>query len=448
MKMDNDEKKKYFHMGLTLFLTAAAIIVFYVLLMHFGTFLEGVQGFFSMISPIVNGILLAYLLAPIVNWIEEHLVYKRFSDKLFKNKEGEAKGKIKRRVRYFSIFLTYLFFILIIVGLFIMVIPEIASNIQNIIKQFPEYRENFENWLASMVEKYPSLAQGYNEFMADNSDTISEWVNTNILGKANDLVVAVLSGGFSFLKSTFNFIIGLVIAMYILNSKELFVGQMKKVIYALIKKDTANALIHNIRYTNKTFLDFFGGKIVDSVIIGFLCFILTTIIGTPYALLVSVIVGITNVIPFFGPFIGAIPSALLVLMVDPKQCLYFIIMILVLQQVDGNIIGPMILGSKTGLSSFWVIFSITLFGGLFGFGGMLIGVPVFAVLYTGFGSFIASRLSKKDIPLDTKRYVHVDYIDEENQFVRLPKEEVKNVMSNKGFKKRFLSSHKKKDDTK
>ena len=443
MKMDKEENRKYVHAGLTLFLTAAAIIVFYVLLMHFGTFLEGVRSFFGMISPIINGILLAYLLAPIVNWIEERLIYKRFGEKLFKNKEGEAKGKVKKRVRYFSIFLTYLFFISIVVGLFSMVIPEIASNIQSIVKQFPEYRENLEKWASGLLEKNPSLEKAYYEFMADNSDTISEWVNTNVLGKANDLVIALLSGGFNFLKSTFNFIIGLVIAMYILNSKELFIGQMKKVMYALMKKDTANAFIHNIRFTNKTFMDFFGGKIVDSVIIGFLCFILTTIIGTPYALLVSVIVGVTNVIPFFGPFIGAIPSAILVLMVDPKQCLYFIIMILVLQQVDGNIIGPMILGSKTGLSSFWVIFSITLFGGLFGFPGMLIGVPVFAVLYTGFSSFIAGRLARKNIPLETKRYVHVDYIDEENEFVRLPKEEVRNVVSNKGFKKRFMSKHKK-----
>jgi len=200
-----------------------------------------------------------------------------------------------------------------------------------------------------------------------------------------------------------------------------------------------------VRFTGKTFIDFFVGKIVDSIIIGILCFIVTTIVGTPYAALVSLIVGVTNVIPYFGPFIGAIPSAILVLMVDPKHCLYFIIIILVLQQLDGNVIGPAILGQSTGLSAFWVIFAITIFGGIWGPLGMLVGVPLFAVIYTSVRALIASNLAKKSLPDNTAKYVYVDYIDDEGNFIRIPKKEVKDVVSKHGFKEIIAHLGKKND---
>ncbi|MBR5419762.1 MAG: AI-2E family transporter [Lachnospiraceae bacterium] len=446
MNFDEEEKKKYFHMGLTFFLAACAIVLFLMLIMNIGKVMEGVRQFLKICTPIIDGLVLTYLLAPIVNWIENRWIYARHSEWLFKGKVGEAKGKVKKKVRAFAIFLTYALFILLVVGLLSLVIPEIAKSVQSIARNYPEYIDNFVNWANAMLEKHPDLEQDFNSLMERYSDTLNEWINDNILGKANEFLMGILSGGLNILKGLLNFAIGMIIALYLLNSKELMVGQAKKVIYALLKKDTANAFIHNVRYTNKTFLGFFGGKLIDSLIIGFLCFIATTIIGTPYALLVSVIVGVTNIIPFFGPFIGAIPSAFLILLVDPKQCLYFVIMVLILQQLDGNIIGPLILGSKTGLSGFWVIFAITIFGGLFSFGGMLIGVPVFAVIYTGVGSLIKTKLDQKKLTDDTKRYVHVDYINDDDEFIRLPKEEVKNVMSKKDFKSTFLKKGKEKDD--
>ncbi|MCR5250930.1 MAG: AI-2E family transporter [Lachnospiraceae bacterium] len=437
LNMNRDEKKKYFHIGLTVFLTAVAIMVVLLILMNLEKTKEALSSLLQIAAPIINGLVLTYFMAPIVNAIEEKWIYKKHSAWLFKGKEGEAKGKVKSRVRVFSIFLTYMLFLLVVFGMLALVIPEISKSIQSIIKNYPNYMVSFQNWADNMAKKHPGLEQNFYEVQERYSDTISEWINTNVLGKVNELLTGLLSGGLSILRGILDFVIGMIIALYLLGSKELMIGRCKKVIYALMRKDMANAFIHNVRFTNKTFLDFFGGKVIDSLIIGFLCFIITSILGTPYALLISVIIGVTNIIPFFGPFIGAIPSAFLVLLVDPKQCLIFVIMILILQQLDGNVIGPLILGQKTGLSGFWVIFAITIFGGLFSFAGMLLGVPVFAVIYTGVNSYIKAKLQTKGLDIDTKRYVHVDYIDDDGNYVRLPKEEVNKVMSRKDFKKTF-----------
>ena len=219
-------------------------------------------------------------------------------------------------------------------------------------------------------------------------------------------------------------------------SKEKFAGQAKKISYAIFEQDTANNVIKNFRFTHQTFIGFLGGKIIDSIIIGLLCFIGTTIMGTPYAALVSVIIGVTNIIPFFGPFLGGVPCAFLVFVVDPLHplnCVYFILFVIILQQFDGNILGPKILGNSTGLTGFWVIFSITFFGGLFGVLGMIIGVPIFAVIYAAIRSAINTLLKKKKLPTDGKQYEEVDYVDEEGNF---HKKEISENIKNSSNKKR------------
>ena len=221
----------------------------------------------------------------------------------------------------------------------------------------------------------------------------------------------------SLLKALWNFIIGFIISIYVMYNKESFAAQGKKLVFALMNTNTANQLIKDVRFTSDTFIGFISGKILDSFIIGCICFAGTSIMETPYALLVSVIVGVTNVIPFFGPYLGAIPSAILILMVNPIKCIYFIIFIIILQQVDGNIIGPKILGGSTGLSGFWIIFSITIFGGIMGIPGMIIGVPFFAVLYALIRRFSNRLLEKRGLPTETKMYLDVDYIDADRTFI-------------------------------
>ena len=212
-----------------------------------------------------------------------------------------------------------------------------------------------------------------------------------------------------------NLLIGLIVMVYLLNIKETLSAQGKKIIYAVLSIRAANGTVEEFRYIHKVFSGFIIGKLIDSLIIGILCFILMSLFRMPFELLISVIIGVTNVIPFFGPFIGAIPSAVLVFLISPKQCLYFVGLILVLQQFDGNILGPKILGNSTGLSSFWVLFSILLFGGMFGFMGMILAVPVTAVLFDLFAKIQNYYLRKKELSPDTRDYMDLKKIDEKSK---------------------------------
>jgi predicted PurR-regulated permease PerM len=234
----------------------------------------------------------------------------------------------------------------------------------------------------------------------------------------------------SILKELWNLVIGIIISFYLLGSKEKYAAQAKKIVYAFFSLETANRFISNTRFANKTFGGFFVGKIIDSIIIGILCFICTSIMGTPFCVLISVIVGVTNIIPFFGPFIGAIPGAILILTVDPMQALYFVIFIFILQQFDGNILGPAILGQSTGLGSIWVLFSILIFGDLFGFVGMIIGVPTFAVIYYLISKYVFKKLKEREMDEVVEDY-RSRYPDK-----RIEREE-KNIQKNLGKAERL-----------
>ena len=212
-------------------------------------------------------------------------------------------------------------------------------------------------------------------------------------------------------KVLLNVLVGLIIAAYLLFSKEKFIGQSKKIVYAILPVRQANVIVHTVRKSNEIFGGFISGKILDSAIIGVLCYIVLSIMQMPYTLLVSVIVGVTNVIPFFGPFIGGIPSAIIIALASPIQGLYFVIFVIVLQQLDGNIIGPKILGDSTGLSPFWVVFAILVGGGLFGFTGMVLGVPAFAVVYYIISNVISYILRKRKLPDDTGVYIAATSVD-------------------------------------
>lgn len=248
------------------------------------------------------------------------------------------------------------------------------------------------------------------------------WLRTGLLSQINELMgnltesVVILVGGI------FDVIIGMIISFYFLFSKEMFVRQIKKCTYAMFSSRHANLVLHFATKTNEIFGGFIIGKLIDSAIIGVLCFIGLSILKMPYTLLVSVIVGVTNIIPFFGPYIGAIPSAILIMLEDPMKGIYFIIFVLILQQFDGNILGPKILGNSTGLSAFWVIVAILLGGGLFGFVGMVMGVPTFAVLYYMVGVIMKSRLEKKELPTESSYYDEMSYVDDQGVYVHSEKE--------------------------
>ncbi len=413
--------KKYIRWGVTAFLVVAASILFYYLLFHGSNISLAFKTLASITMPILDGLLLAYILTPMLNALEKKAIIPLCA----KCNVHTQEKKQKRRIRAFSILLTMVVVTLALYSFFATVIPQLIRSVQSIIFQFPIYVNNLTVWITNLLANNPDIESAVMELFDTYSVELNNFLNLSVLPKMNELIRNVSLSFLSFLKTLWNLIIGFIISIYIMGSKELFAGQAKKMVYALFETDTANAVISDVRFTHKTFIGFIVGKVIDSIIIGIICFAGTSIMGTPYAILISVIVGITNVIPFFGPYLGAIPSALLILMVNPIQCLYFILFILVLQQFDGNVLGPKILGDSTGLSGFWVIFSITLFGGIFGILGMIAGVPVFAVIYAAIRAIINSLLMKKELPTDTAKYMDVGSIEGSKFHPYLPEEQQK-----------------------
>lgn len=409
--------KKYLHWGVTAFLVLASAILFYYFVFHNAQFIQIFKNIIDICFPVIDGLVIAFLLCPLVNWFEQKVFI------LFRKKEKRSEPvseKTAKWLRVLSIFLSYTIVISLLTAFIITVVPQIKESITNIYAQSSQYRANIEKWLADLFEKYPDIEV----WVMDSYDTyaaqFNEWKNNYLLPKAQELLATVSTGVFNFFSALWDIVIGAIVSVYVLASKEKFSGQFKKMAYGFLNTRTANVLISNIRMVNHKFSGFIVGKLLDSLIIGILCFIGCRIMDFPYPVLLGLIVGVTNIIPFFGPFIGAIPCILLIFMINPLQSIYFAIFILALQQFDGNVLGPAILGESTGISSFWVIFSITFFGGIWGVTGMIVGVPLFAVFYAIIKTVLVTKLTKKDLPTETAKYVYVDYVSSQNnEFVDL-----------------------------
>lgn len=405
LKFDN----KYVKWGLTAFLVLAAAIVFYYFMFHNSNIRAIFRMMINILMPIVWGLAIAYLLSPILNFVEGK-IFLPLCGKL-KIKESSKRNSI---VRGIGILVASLLFVELIYWLFYMLISEIVPSVERIITNFDSYTNNFIQWLNKILEDNPEFSSYVIKTVENYSDELEKWLEAlvpNTVGLIKTVSISVLN----IIGVLWDFVIGFIISIYVLASKEKFAAYAKKLAFALFEKDTANTVIKNFRFTHKTFSGFLGGKIVDSIIIGFLCLICTSIMKLPYAVLVSVIIGVTNVIPFFGPFLGAVPCTILIFIVDPMHplnCVYFVLFILILQQFDGNILGPKILGNSTGLAGFWVIFAITFFGGLWGVFGMIVGVPIWAIIFAGVKSFVNNRLEKKQMPSETEKYKNLDYVDE------------------------------------
>ena len=298
-----------------------------------------------------------------------------------------------------------------------LVIPEIITSIEMLVEKMPEYANHIMKWFENIREENPQIFEFMENTISIFTMSFTEAVN-KILGAAPklDIILAEISTGlYAIVKAVLNLFVGIIVSIYVLKDKERFVAQFKKLVYSLLPVKRANGVVSVFRLTHEKFGSFIIGKIFDSIIIGILCFVILTIFDIPYSVLVSVVVGVTNIIPFFGPFIGAIPSALLILCVDPIKCLTFIVIILLLQQFDGNILGPKILGSSTGVSSFWVLASILVGSGLFGVWGMVCSVPMFAVFYTIVGKYCKKTLKKKGMDYSSVTFERIDHMDEETK---------------------------------
>ena len=406
----------YLQWGITGFLVLAAAMLFYYLIFNTKNIASGIAKSLQILRPIIYGLVLAYLMAPIVNGIEHSILIPLWK-KLDKKTDSPKTRRLHRNI---SIVATIFLLILLLYLFFANIIPQLMQSLQNLVLQFPVYTRNLENFIDTVLRENPQLRTTVNALLNNYNSEVADIISSKIVPMLQSTLSKVssnlLSSVVSVLSTLWNLIIGLIVSIYLLASKENFVAQAKKMTYAFMRREKANQFISNAQFVKHTFADYISGKLIDSLIIGLLCFIGTTCLVLPYPLLVSVIVGVTNIIPFFGPYLGAIPSALIILMVDPKKALIFVIFILILQQFDGNFLGPKILGDSTGLSSFWIIFSITVMGGYFGILGMAIGVPIFAVFYAALRSAINKSLQKKNLSRNTRDYRSLQKINDENQY--------------------------------
>lgn len=390
---------KYLFISLAGAVGASLCILFYFMMFRIGNVMEGLHTLKSILMPFIYGAVLAYLLTPVCNFVEVRL------QKLWRGRIRSEKEPLAERLSAgFGILLSLLFAFFVVYLMSAMVLPQIAESVLNIVNVLPENVMKWEAWLAGKLADNEILS-GYVEQFTDVAlDNMDSWMKTKLIPNMQLIVSGVSAGVLSALVVLKNLLIGVVAAIYMMGNRKKFTAQAKKLIYSFFKLPVANAIVDEFQFVNRVFGGFINGKLLDSLIIGLICFVVMNLLNMPYTMLISVIVGATNVIPFFGPYIGAVPSALIVLTVSPIQCVYFLIFILVLQQFDGNILGPKILGDSTGLSSFWVLFSILLFGGLMGFAGMIIGVPTFAVIYDLIKRFSNYLLRRKRLTTDTDQY--------------------------------------------
>jgi predicted PurR-regulated permease PerM len=277
--------------------------------------------------------------------------------------------------------------------------------------------DEISSLLTRFLEDKPEYQSYVDSVLNRGAEFIEHWVDTNIIQQVDTIIANITGSIVTVIKGIGNMIIGIVISIYLLYHKETFGAQAKKMVCGVFRPKFANAVVSTVEFVDRSCGGFISGKILDSLIIGVICYISMLILQMPYAALIAVIVGVTNIIPFFGPIIGAIPSAFLIVFISPVKCLIFIIYIIVLQQIDGNIIGPRILGRTVGLSGFWIMFAILFFGSLYGFWGMLLGVPVFSVIYAGIKKLISMLLKKRSMPQDTAEYAGMDHIDLETKAI-------------------------------
>lgn len=417
--------RDHFKQGFTVFIVIAAAIMCYFVFLRFSYIYEVIKMIMGLLRPFVYGLAIAYLLNPIMVFIERYTL--PFLKKRFKNEKF-----VRKTARTIGVFSALIFMIAVISALLNMVIPELAKSIYDLVVNLPSQITDFVKKIENVQVENTTINQILKEAVIRGTELLENWVQTDLLKQTNILVTGLTTGVINVVNVLFDVVLGIFVSVYALYGKEEFLAQGRKIIYAVMSPKRANLTLHICRKTNTIFGGFIIGKIIDSAIIGVLCFIGVSILKMPYALLVSVFVGVTNIIPYFGPFIGAIPCAILILIVDPLKGLYFIIFIFLLQQLDGNLIGPTILGDSTGLSAFWVLFSILLFGGLFGVVGMIIGVPTFAVFYYVVNLFLQNKLEKKNLPVDTELYMKNSYVDDDGVFVLEEASENKEITEAKG----------------
>jgi len=414
--MKNNRYQPYIAAGITAFTVICAAILFYFLLTRHDAVFAFISTVCEVLRPIFMGMILAFLLLPV------HRKVIQFADAVLPRRLTANPGW-RKVLNFLAILVSLAAAALLIYLLLALLLPQLYYSIVGFLQEIPAYGIAIKNWLLTLWEDNPSLQETVMYYYNDVSAQLEQWLNSQILPNLESVssaldwirtkvfpsLTGVVMGLSTIVMATTTLLTDMLIAViasvYLLSRKDIFAAQSKKIVYSLFPTRWGDLIVAETRSAYRILSGFINGKLLDSLIIGILCFIACNIFDFPYPTLVATIIGVTNVIPFFGPFIGAIPCSVLILLVSPIKCVYFVIFILALQQFDGNILGPKILGDSTGLASFWVLFSILLFGGLFGFAGMVLGVPVFAMFYSIMRRLVYRGLARRGLSTGTQEYI-------------------------------------------
>ncbi len=405
-----EKYSNYLRWAVTTVCTVTVCLIIFFLLFRSKELMAFFKKLSDTLMPVIIGAIIAYLINPIVNFLDKLLT------KLFLHMKLSVK-RAQGLALWISVFLSMAIFLFFVYFLISLILPELYQNIKNFVSNFDGYAATITTWFSELeiLKDNPELYDNLSSTLNKMLDSVGDWLSSSLLTSLSGIVSGLIFRIIGIFNVVLDIVVGLIVTIYILFSKRKYTAKAKRFAYVLFKPQTANTVLTMASRCNKIFSGFISGKLLDSLIIGMMCFIGLSIFNMPYTLLVSVIVGVTNIIPFFGPFIGALPSAVLILLSDPtnlKPVIIFVIFIICLQQFDGNILGPKILGDSTGISALMVVVSITIGGGFFGFMGMFLGVPTFAVLSYLLKCFIHYRLRKKGLPPGHENYIDLMSIDD------------------------------------
>lgn len=402
--MKIEPNQKYLTVSFYTVITFAICLFLVVIVQKFSAISGVLASFANVIAPVTWGIVIAYIVNPMMKFFE------RVFGKCFEKKKAHRK-----LVRSLSVAFGLLTLLAVLFAIVAVLLPQVVESVIGLARNFNSYLNNFESWIYKFVEDYPDIYSFVQTQFDNLQPKLTDFINS-IVPKLGEWAIKLKDGAIGFIGGLGDFVIGFIVAIYLLFSKEKFIAQMRKFVAAVLPEGGKNAVYSIAARTNKMLGGFISGKLIDSTIIGILTFICMSIMKMDFVALISVVVGVTNIIPFFGPFIGAIPSALLLLVAAPRQVIPFVIFIFILQQFDGNILGPKILGDSTGLSPFWVMFAIFVGGGMFGFAGMILGVPIFAVIYSLVRDFVNYLLERRGLSTRTLDYCSNDIpVDDEKK---------------------------------
>ena len=430
--------KKDINRGIILTISLCAVVVFMMLIDKVPIVFNVIGKLVGALTPFIIGCGIAFLLNPVVKALTKPI--RKLTLKMCKTEK-----KAQTLANTISVIVTILLFVALIIMLLAIVLPQLKDSIVRLYEKIPTYINNAQEWIKKVLKNSPEIEKIVSNYLTNFEDTLSKLLNNTLIPNMDTILAKVGSGIVDGLKILIDIFVGLVVSIYIMIDKENLKAKCKQLIYSNFKKERGNKILDGLEYVNRVFGGFINGKIVDSIVVGVITGIFCGMVNMPYAMLVAVLIGVTNVIPFFGPFIGAIPSALLILVEDPKMALIFIIFILVLQQLDANIVQPVVLGDSTGLSGLGVLLAIMVGSNLFGIVGMILAVPVFAIIYTVLGSLLRSKLKRRGLTEKTEYYVGLYGFDEDGNPIRGQRVKVQKEEKKYHYLLGFLNKRKKKE---